>query len=101
MVLPIFTWKNYLGEFIDSPAILATLAPFIGRVPQMAQMFPGDVDPNADDLTFTFGGYGDMRHFWSRTKIRFEILDMACTERNICKYRPKIWAILHFPKRNN
>ena len=61
MVLPIFTWKNYLVEFIDRPAILATLAPFLGPVPQIAQMFPGYLDPNADDLTFTFGGYWDFR----------------------------------------
>ena len=45
--------------------------------------------------------YVGMCHFWSRIIIVFEISNMARTERNICKYRPKIWAILHFPKRNN
>ena len=62
MVLTIFTWKNYLVEFIDSPAILATLAPFLGRLPQMEQISPGGVDPNACDLTFTSGGYAE--NYW-------------------------------------
>ena len=39
MVLPIFTWENYLVEFIDSSASLATLAPFIGPVPHECFLF--------------------------------------------------------------
>ena len=39
MVLPIFTWENYLVEFIDTSASLVTPAPFLGPLPHESFLF--------------------------------------------------------------